>query len=103
MQDVQGTVLVAIASGQVIIANNRQAELALGPVSEYLRIPKGYVALTIPTSEQQGVADYIQPGDYISVIATVSSAGRVAEDTSPSCTCSRSAHSPQIRARPLRA
>ncbi|TMF09465.1 MAG: hypothetical protein E6I41_05925 [Chloroflexi bacterium] len=34
-----------------------------------------------PTSEQQGVADYIQPGDYISVIATVSSAGKVAAKT----------------------
>ena len=54
---------------------------ALGSQSEYLPIPKGYVALTIPTSEQQGVADYIQPGDYISVIATVSSAGKVAAKT----------------------
>jgi Flp pilus assembly protein CpaB len=54
---------------------------ALGSQSEYLPIPKGYVALTIPTSEQQGVADYIQPGDYISVIATVTSGGRVAVKT----------------------
>jgi Flp pilus assembly protein CpaB len=27
--------------------------------------------MTIPTSEQQGVAGYIQPGDYIGIIATV--------------------------------
>jgi len=44
-------------------------------------VPTGYVALTIPTSEQQGVADYIQGGDYISVIATVSTAGKVASKT----------------------
>jgi Flp pilus assembly protein CpaB len=37
----------------------------------YLPIPKGYVALTLPTSEQQGVAGYIQPGDYITITAIV--------------------------------
>jgi len=54
---------------------------ALGAQSEYLPIPKGYVALTIPTSEQTGVAGYIQPGDYISVIATVDIQGKVASKT----------------------
>lgn len=39
--------------------------------NEYLPIPHGYVALTIPTSEQVGVAGYPTPGDYIDVIATV--------------------------------
>jgi Flp pilus assembly protein CpaB len=48
------------------------------PVSEqaagqsYLPIPDGSVALTIPTSEQEGVAGYISPGDYIDVVATLS-------------------------------
>ncbi|HEY6116063.1 MAG TPA: Flp pilus assembly protein CpaB, partial [Candidatus Dormibacteraeota bacterium] len=81
--DVEGMVpLVAISSGQVISANEvAKPSQALGPQSEYLLIPSGYVALTIPTSEQQGVADYIQPGDYISVIATVSTAGKVASKT----------------------
>ena len=81
--DVEGMVpLVSIASGQVISANEiARPTQALGPQSEYLPIPQGYVALTIPTSEQQGVADFIQPGDYISVIATVSSAGKVAAKT----------------------
>jgi Flp pilus assembly protein CpaB len=81
--DVEGMVpLVAISSGQVISANEvAKPSQALGPQSEYLDIPRGYVALTIPTSEQQGVADYIQPGDYISVIATVSTAGKVASKT----------------------
>jgi len=73
IQDVQGMIpLVAIASGQVVTSNDiAQPSQALGSQSEYLPIPTGYVALTIPTSEQQGVADYIQPDDYIAVIATV--------------------------------
>ena len=57
------------------------ASQALGAQSEYLPIPQGYVAITIPTSEQQGVADFIQRDDYISVIATVSTAGKVASKT----------------------
>ncbi|HKW60864.1 MAG TPA: Flp pilus assembly protein CpaB [Candidatus Dormibacteraeota bacterium] len=80
---VQGMVpLVAIQQGQAITSNDvAKPSQALGSQSEYLPIPQGYVALTIPTSEQQGVADYIQPGDYISVIATVSSGSRVASMT----------------------
>ena len=83
IQDVQGMVpLVTIPEGQAVVANDvAKASQALGSQSEYLPVPKGYVALTIPTSEQQGVADYIQPGDYISVIATVSTAGKVAAKT----------------------
>jgi Flp pilus assembly protein CpaB len=74
--------LVSILSGEVISSNDvAKPNQALGSQSEYLPIPAGFVALTIPTSEQQGVADYIQPGDYISVIATVSGAGRVATMT----------------------
>ncbi len=74
---VQGMVpLVTILSGQAITSNEVvKPSQALGSQSEYLPIPSGYVALTMPTSEQQGVAGYIQPGDYISVIATVSSSG----------------------------
>jgi Flp pilus assembly protein CpaB len=37
----------------------------------YLPLPNGYVATTVPTSEQQGVAGYIRPGDSISVVAVV--------------------------------
>jgi len=83
IQDVQGMVpLVSITSGQAVASNDvARPNQALGSQSEYLPIPKGFVALTIPASEQQGVADYIQPGDYISVIATVSSAGKVAAKT----------------------
>jgi Flp pilus assembly protein CpaB len=74
--------LVTIVSGELVSSNDvAKPNQALGSQSEYLPIPRGYVALTIPTSEQQGVADYIQPGDYISVIATVSTAGKVATKT----------------------
>ena len=83
VNEVAGMVpLVAITTGETVAANEVvKPNQALGAQSEYLAIPKGYVALTIPTSEQQGVADYIQPGDYISVIATVSSNGKVASKT----------------------
>jgi Flp pilus assembly protein CpaB len=81
--DVQGMVpLVTINAGQVLMANDiAKPSQALGSQSEYLPIPTGYVALTIPTSEQQGVANYIQPDDYISVIATVAGTGKVASKT----------------------
>lgn len=83
VQDVVGMVpLVPIPSGHAITVDDVvKSTQALGSQSEFLLIPKGYVALTIPTSEQQGVADYIQPGDYISVIATVSSGTKVASLT----------------------
>lgn len=83
IEDVQGMVpLVAIPQGQAITSNDvAKPNQALGAQSEFLPIPSGYVALTIPTSEQQGVADYIQPDDYISVIATVSTGNKVASKT----------------------
>lgn len=83
IQDVEGMVpLVTIGSSQVVTSNDiAQPSQALGSQSEYLPIPAGYVALTIPTSEQQGVADYIQPNDYIAVIATVTVTGKTAAKT----------------------
>jgi Flp pilus assembly protein CpaB len=83
VSDVQGMIpLVTILSGEAITSNVVvQASQALGSQSEYLPIPSGFVALTIPTSEQEGVAGYIQPGDYIAVIATVSASGKVASMT----------------------
>jgi len=81
--DVQGMVpVVTIPSGEAITSNDvAKPSQALGSQSEYLPIPSGFVALTIPTSEQQGVAGYIQPDDYISVIATVTTSGKVADKT----------------------
>jgi Flp pilus assembly protein CpaB len=83
IQDVAGMIpLVVISSGQAVAANEvAKPGQALGAQSEYLPIPSGFVALTIPTSEQQGVAGYPQQDDYIAVIATVSTAGKVASKT----------------------
>jgi Flp pilus assembly protein CpaB len=38
----------------------------------FLPIPSGYVAVTVPTSEQVGVAGYVQAGDRLIVLATIS-------------------------------
>lgn len=37
----------------------------------YLPIPDGWVAVTVPTSEQEGVGGYIQNGDRIDMLATI--------------------------------
>ena len=83
VEDLQGMIpLVSIPAGQAITSNTVvKPNQAPGAQSEYLPIPAGYVATTIPTSEQQGVANNIQPDDYISVIATVSTNGKVAAKT----------------------
>ncbi len=39
----------------------------------YLPIPSGFVAVTVPASEQTGVGGYVQLGDRITVLATVNS------------------------------
>jgi len=65
---------VPIFKGQVVTSNvvaTNEDEL-IG-ASTYLPIPQGFVAMTMPTSEQQGVAGYIAQGDYIDVITTVNS------------------------------
>ena len=83
IDDVKGMIpLVSIVGGQAITANMvAKPNQQLGSTSEFLPIPSGYVAITIPTSEQQGVAGNIQPDDYISVIATVTSGAKVASKT----------------------
>ena len=77
VSDVLGMIpLVTISSGQAITANDVvKPSAALGSQGEFRQIPHGYVAMTIPTSEQVGVGDYIQPGDYIAVIAIVATPG----------------------------
>lgn len=75
VSDVTGVVAaISIAKGQPVLANNivKSTDTVIGPQGSYLPIPTGYVALTIPTNEQAGVAGYIQVGDYISLVATVS-------------------------------
>jgi Flp pilus assembly protein CpaB len=83
IKDIEGFVpLVKIVKDQAVTANEvAKPNTAIGGQSEYLPIPKGYVALTIPTSEQQGVANNIHEDDYIAVIATVAGLGKVASKT----------------------
>jgi Flp pilus assembly protein CpaB len=83
IDDVKGMVpLVTIVNGQAITSNLvAKPNQSLGSQSEFLPIPSGFVALTIPTSEQQGVAGNIHPDDYISVIATVAAGTKVASKT----------------------
>jgi Flp pilus assembly protein CpaB len=67
--------VVSIYKGEAITDNLvTNSDQISASQSAYLPIPKGYVAMTIPTSEQQGVAGYIAKGDYIEVIATVNTA-----------------------------
>jgi Flp pilus assembly protein CpaB len=66
---------INISKGAVITADMLAKDLNLLPPSlapQYLPLPTGYVAMTIPTGEQQGVAGNITVGDYITVIASVS-------------------------------
>jgi pilus assembly protein CpaB len=76
LSDLDGySALVNIYKGQDITANlvaSNPDEIPAGQAS-YLPIPQGYVAITIPTSELQGVAGYVSPGDYINIIATANS------------------------------
>ena len=69
--------VVPIYKGEPITANLVSANPDLiNPSSgtSYLPIPQGYVAMTVPTGEQQGVAGFIAQGDFIDVIATVNTA-----------------------------
>lgn len=64
---------VTIAKGQPVTSNLllTSSDIVIGPQSAYLPIPQGFVALTIPTGEQQGVAGYPQVGDYLSMVAVI--------------------------------
>ena len=63
--------VVGIVQGQPVTTNLlvASADQVTGAQAAFLPIPKGYVALTLPTGEQQGVAGFIQPGDYIAIQA----------------------------------
>jgi len=70
---------VNIVKGQPVTSNLlvRSSDTISGPQAAYLPIPSGFVAKTIPTSEMQGVAGFIQAGDYISVIAVITTGSQV--------------------------
>src|SRR4029077_9268934 len=67
---------VDIPAGSAVTANlitQTPDQLSAGDTT-YLPIPQGWVAVTVPTSEQVGVAGYIQVGDRLTVLATMNTA-----------------------------
>lgn len=76
--DAVGMVVQAsIKKGQPVLANllGKAGDVPAGVQAGFLPLPAGFVALTLPTGEQQGVAGYIQAGDYIDIEAIVARAG----------------------------
>ncbi len=64
---------VDIVGGQAVTANlvSSSGDILNGSDVAYLPIPKGWVAVTVPTSEEVGVGGYIQQGDRITMLATI--------------------------------
>jgi Flp pilus assembly protein CpaB len=66
---------IKITKGSVITGDMLATDINIvpgGAAPAYLPLPSGYVAMTIPTGELQGVAGHISVGDYITVIASAS-------------------------------
>jgi Flp pilus assembly protein CpaB len=64
---------IQITKGSVITSDMLAKDVGLVPAGAapaYLPLASGYVAMTIPTGEQQGVAGHITLGDYFTVIAS---------------------------------
>jgi Flp pilus assembly protein CpaB len=72
--DVMGLVSeLNITKGAIITSDMLARDINLvpsGAAPAYLPLASGYVAMTIPTGEMQGVAGHISTGDYITVIAS---------------------------------
>ena len=64
---------VDIPAGMPVTANlvAPSGDLLSSSDVAYLPIPKGWVAVTVPTSEQVGVGGYVQVGDRITMLATI--------------------------------
>jgi Flp pilus assembly protein CpaB len=66
---------INISKGAVITSDMLAKDINLVPTGAapaFLPLAKGYVAMTVPTGEQQGVAGHISIGDYITVIVSAS-------------------------------
>ncbi|MGH7903868.1 MAG: Flp pilus assembly protein CpaB [Candidatus Dormibacteraceae bacterium] len=72
------TTAVVVPKGMPLTANLvvSSADAVSAPAAAYLPIPHGFVAMAVPTGEQQGVAGFIQAGDYVSIIDTYKGAVR---------------------------
>ncbi len=72
--DVKGLIAeIQISKGSIITSDMLARDvnqILTGNAPAYLPLASGYVAMTIPTGEQQGVAGHITVGDYITVIAS---------------------------------
>ena len=72
--DVKGLIAeIQISKGSIITSDMLARDInaiPAGSAPAYLPLASGYVAMTIPTGEQQGVAGHITVGDYITVIAS---------------------------------
>ncbi|HYR17213.1 MAG TPA: Flp pilus assembly protein CpaB [Mycobacterium sp.] len=64
---------VDIPAGMAVTANlvAPSGDLLSNSDVAYLPIPKGWVAVTVPTGEQVGVGGYVQVGDRITMLATI--------------------------------
>jgi pilus assembly protein CpaB len=67
---------VDIPAGSPVTANliTQAGDLLSSSDVAFLPIPSGYVAVTVPTGEQVGVAGYPQVGDRITMLATLNTA-----------------------------
>jgi Flp pilus assembly protein CpaB len=64
---------ITIKAKSVVIGDMLATDINIVPVGAtpaYLPLASGFVAMTIPTGELQGVAGHISVGDYITVIAS---------------------------------
>lgn len=72
--DLRGLIAeIQITKGSIITSDMLARDINLVPAGAapaYLPLASGYVAMTIPTGEQQGVAGHISVGDYITVISS---------------------------------
>ena len=64
-----------LKKGQPVLSNQVGKDAGAGTLAAYLPLAPGIVALTVPSNEQQGVAGYIQAGDYIDIVAVVAPKG----------------------------
>jgi Flp pilus assembly protein CpaB len=74
VKDVSGKgARVDIPAGAPVTANlvAPSGDLLSSSDATYLPIPKGWIAVTVPTSEQVGVGGYVQNGDRITMLATI--------------------------------
>jgi Flp pilus assembly protein CpaB len=69
-----------LQKGQPVLSNQVGKDAGAGSLPAYLPLAPGLVALTVPSNEQQGVAGYIQAGDYIDIVAVIAPKGNASSN-----------------------